>query len=200
MRALLQDYRDGFEEARQAAVLARREAEQIRATMEQQQEAAAPHDERLRDAFAQLLGVAQTAPAAAPAPAAAAPQRPPAAARRPSPPEPPKREPRPGFDDAAEPMAVLDLKGHFREINPAFAKLVGYQEHEFQRVVWPSVHDRGVYKQQLEQLSQLAAGEIDEVAVQSTYLHGQGLMVLVTGRLRLERDADGTPLRLTLAS
>ena len=48
-------------------------------------------------------------------------------------------------------MAVLDLEGRFREINPAFSKLVGYQEHEFRRVVWPSVHDRGVYKQQLEQ-------------------------------------------------
>jgi len=28
-------------------------------------------------------------------------------------------------------MAILALDGKFKELNPAFAKLVGYQEHEF---------------------------------------------------------------------
>ena len=49
-------------------------------------------------------------------------------------------------------MAVLNLKGKFCELNPAFSKLVGYQEHEFLKAVWPSVHDRAVYKEQTEQL------------------------------------------------
>jgi hypothetical protein len=53
--------------------------------------------------------------------------------------------------------------------------------------MWPSVHDRGVYKLHLEQLSKMAAGDLEQLRIQSTYLHGQGLMVLVSGELQLVR-------------
>ena len=56
-------------------------------------------------------------------------------------------------------MAVLTLDGKFRELNAAFSKLIGYQEHEFLKAVWPSVHDRAVYKQQTEELAVLKTGE-----------------------------------------
>ena len=110
----------------------------------------------------------------------------------------PTREPRHGFDDAPAPMAVLTLDGKFRELNPPFAKLVGYQEHEFGKATWPSPHDRTVYEQQQEQLAQLASGEIESVTMQSTYMHGQGLMVPVVGRLSVVPGEDGLPLHLLL--
>ena len=56
------------------------------------------------------------------------------------------------------PLAVLNLKGKFCELNPAFSKLVGYEEHEFLKAVWPSVHDRAVYKEQTDQLAQMIDG------------------------------------------
>ena len=49
-------------------------------------------------------------------------------------------------------MAILGLDGKFKELNPAFTKLVGYKEHEFTKAAWPSPHDRRDYKDQLEQL------------------------------------------------
>ena len=90
-------------------------------------------------------------------------------------------------------MAVLTLDGKFRELNAAFSKLVGYQEHEFVKAVWPSVHDRAVYKQQTEELALLKTGEIESVKFQSSYMHSQGLMVPVDGELTLVRDEAGEP-------
>ena len=97
-------------------------------------------------------------------------------------------------------MAVLDLRGKFTQLNPAFTKLVGYQEHEFGKATWPSVLDRKVYKSQMAEFQQLASGEIENAEVQSTYMHGQGLMVPVVGEIRLVRDAAGKPDHLLLVA
>ena len=106
--------------------------------------------------------------------------------------------PRHGFDDAPAPMAILGLDGKFKELNPAFTKLVGYKEHEFMKAAWPSPHDRKDYKDQLEQLRALGAGELRGIDVNSTYMHGQGLMVPVVGKLTLVDGEDGLPLHLLL--
>ena len=111
---------------------------------------------------------------------------------------PGRRMPRPGFDDVAEPLAVIGLDGRFRELNPAFAKLVGYLEHEFGKAMWPSVHDRTLYEAQQEQFEQLVRGELASVPVQSTYMHGQGLMVPVVGEISVVRGDDGQPSHLLL--
>jgi len=95
-------------------------------------------------------------------------------------------------------MAILTVGGKFKELNPAFARLVGYQEHEFTKAAWPSPHDRRDYKDQLEQLRRLGAGELNSVEVSSTYMHGQGLMVPVVGKLSVELGEDGLPLQLVL--
>ena len=115
-------------------------------------------------------------------------------------PEPVVREPRHGFDDATQPMAILSLDGKFKELNPAFAKLVGYKEHEFTKAAWPSPHDRRDYKDQLEALRRLGVGELRELDVQSTYMHGQGLMVPVVGRLSVTTGEDGLPQHLLLVA
>ena len=97
-------------------------------------------------------------------------------------------------------MAILALDGKFKELNPAFAKLVGYKEHEFTKAAWPSPHDRRDYKDQLEQLRQMGVGKLREVEVQSTYMHGQGLMVPVAGKLSLSMGEDGLPQHLLLVA
>ena len=99
----------------------------------------------------------------------------------------PLRPARAGFDDQAQPMAVLDLRGRFKQLNPAFAKLVGYGEHEFGKAAWPSVLDRKVYKEQMAEFEQLILGKLENAEVQSTYMHSQGLMVPVVGEIRLVR-------------
>jgi len=113
---------------------------------------------------------------------------------------PPVRTPRPGFDDEPRPMAILALDGHVRELDPACATVVGDPEHEVREAVWPSAHDRGAYREQQEQLRLLASGELESVRVRSTYMHGQGLMVPVTGRISAVRGEDGQPEHLLLSA
>jgi PAS domain S-box-containing protein len=188
----LEDVKAGLTSAGQAAVIARREAEQAKKAA---QSAGEGSSERVTEVFQQILGLASARGGAG------------GAQRRHSTtpgsqimrkPEIVKREPRHGFDDVATPMAVLGLDGKFKELNPAFARLVGYQEHEFAKAAWPSPHDRKDYKEQLEQLRQLGTGELGEIPVQSTYMHGQGLMVPVVGKLSAVAGEDGLPLHLLL--
>ena len=46
----------------------------------------------------------------------------------------------------------------------------------------------------------MGVGELGEVEVQSTYIHGQGLMVPVVGKLSLSMGEDGLPQHLLLVA
>jgi PAS domain S-box-containing protein len=187
--ASLDELKQGLSSAGQAAVIARREAEQARKAAQH----AGDGSTSVTEVFQQILGMA-AARGAAGRPRRDTPALAPKKA------EPVKREPRHGFDDVAAPMAILGLDGKFKELNPAFAKLVGYQEHEFAKAAWPSPHDRRDYKDQLEQLAKLKSGDLREIEVQSTYMHGQGLMVPVIGKLSAVAGEDGLPNHLILAA
>lgn len=103
----------------------------------------------------------------------------------------PQRDPRPGFDDAANPMATIELNGHFRELNRAFCDLVGHSEEEFRAAVWPPVTDRANLPKHREQMKQLLDGDIDSAAFDTSYVHAQGLLVPVAGGITLvERDGS----------
>jgi PAS domain S-box-containing protein len=183
----IEDLKQGLTSAGQAAVIARREAEQAKKAVQNAGENVASSDQ-VSAVFQQLLGLAgnrthkresKVLPAV----------------KRESKIE---RAPRHGFDDATQPMAVLTLEGRFRELNPAFTKLVGYKEPDFLKAAWPSPHDRRDYQEQQDQLRQLASGEVESVPVQSTYMHGQGLMVPVVGKLTAVPGEDGLPVHLLL--
>ena len=114
-------------------------------------------------------------------------------------PETPAREPRPGFDDADRPMAVIGLEGRFRELNQKFTELVGYSEPDFQSASWPPVADRAKLEHHREQMRAMADGETESVEVNTGYVHAQGLLVPVAGALSLERDEDGEPSHFLLS-
>jgi PAS domain S-box-containing protein len=195
----LDELKAGLTSAGQAAIIARREAESAKRTVTAESE---KNNERVTEVFREILGLAtrggsQPGVGGVTRRAEIGQLR---AKRESSIAELPKREPRHGFDDAPQPMAVLGLDGKFKELNPAFTKLVGYQEHEFVKAVWPSVHDRAVYAQQQEHLTELVAGELDSVAFQSSYMHSQGLMVPVNGEIRVVRDDEDKPVSLLLAA
>jgi PAS domain S-box-containing protein len=113
--------------------------------------------------------------------------------------EAPSREPRTGFDDASEPMAVIGLDGRFRELNPKFSELVGYSERDFQTASWPPVADRGKLEQHREQMRAMLAGEVESAEVNTGYVHAQGLLVPMAGTLSLERDDEGEARQFLLA-
>ena len=78
-----------------------------------------------------------------------------------------------GFDDESAPMAMIGVDGKFKELNPSFCRLVGYQEHEFAKAAWPSPHDRQYYAQQQEQFSELISGELESVHVRARTCTGR---------------------------
>jgi PAS domain S-box-containing protein len=118
--------------------------------------------------------------------------------KAPARPLPAPRALRPGFDDEAAPMAVIGVDGRFKQLNPSFCRLVGYQEHEFAKAAWPSPHDRQVYVQQQADFADLVSGKLERVAVESTFMHGQGLMIPVVGEISAVKGADGLPSHLLL--
>jgi PAS domain S-box-containing protein len=196
----LDELKAGLTSAGQAAIIARREAESAkRAAVEGSEKS----NEQVSQVFREIIGLAARGGAGGGGGGSV--QRRAElgrlrAQRESEVKEVPTRAPRHGFDDAPQPMAVLNLDGKFCELNAAFSKLVGYQEHEFLKAVWPSVHDRGVYKEQTEQLALMKAGELESVKFQSSYMHSQGLMVPVDGELTLVRGDDGEPASLLLTA
>jgi len=201
--ASVREFKRGFEDARMAAVAARRDADAARAAAERAGTVHEQTTEKFTEAWREMLQMA-------PRPGAESGVRSGSGVRSNSGIitrrteskryDGPLRPTRPGFDDQAQPMAVLDLRGRFKQLNPAFAKLVGYGEHEFGKAAWPSVLDRKVYKSQMAEFEQLIAGAIENAEVQSTYMHGQGLMVPVVGEIRLIRGAEGKPDHLLLVA
>jgi hypothetical protein len=199
--AKLQEMKVGFDEARQSAINARRDAEKAVAAAENAGAINVATGEKFTEVWQRMLAQGSGVHAAprrhgsgvtAPGTPSIAKPKPKSGA--------PERAPQPGFDDDVRPLAKLDLKGKFKELNPGFSKLVGYQEHEFSKATWPSVLDREVYKEQHAELEAMAAGKQDRADVSSTYMHGQGLMVLVKGEVKLVRDDAGKPDHLLLVA
>ena len=110
----------------------------------------------------------------------------------------PDRPPRAGFDDAAEPIAKVGLDGSFMELNARFRDLVGYTEEEFASARWPSSADRDRIGEQRALLHALAAGEAEHGPVDSTYMHREGLLMQLSGRIQLVRSESGAPDHLLL--
>ena len=165
----LDELKAGLTSAGQAAIIARREAESAKKAAVEGSE---KNNERVSEVFREIIGMAARGGVGS---GGGSVQRRAElgklrAQRESSIREIPTREPRHGFDDAPQPMAVLTLDGKFRELNAAFSKLVGYQEHEFVKAVWPSVHDRAVYKQQTEELAH-AQDRRDRVGQVPVLLH-----------------------------
>jgi len=196
--ATLDELKAGLTSAGQAAIIARREAENAKRAAAAESE---KNNERVSEVFREIIGLAARSGRSDGGSISRRAELGQLRAKRESEiKEIPKREPRHGFDDAPQPLAVLGLDGKFRELNPAFSKLVGYQEHEFAKAVWPSVHDRGAFKEQTEQLALMGNGELDSIRIQSSYMHSQGLMVPVDGEISVVRGDDGEPAYLLLAA
>ena len=178
----MDEMKAGLTSAGQAALVARREAEKAQKAADAAGDGTGEH---VTQVFREILGLAAKGrPRTLPK------------SEDDAPPEP--REPRHGFDDESVPMALIGVDGKFKELNPSFCRLVGYQEHEFAKAAWPSPHDRQHYAQQQEQFSELISGGLESVHVTSTYMHGQGLMVPVVGEITAVKGEDGITSHLLL--
>ena len=199
--ATLDELKAGLTSAGQAAIIARREAESAKKAAVAESE---KNNERVSEVFREIIGLAARSGGGGGGGGSVTRRAElgKLRAKRESEVAPiPTRAPRHGFDDVTQPLAVLNLKGKFCELNPAFSKLVGYQEHEFLKAVWPSVHDRAVYAgADRRSSSRWSRASSRRSQFQSSYMHSQGLMVAVDGELTLVRDDDGEPMSLLLTA
>ena len=108
-------------------------------------------------------------------------------------PDAPDRPPVADFDDVSAPLAMLSLDGRFTHLNPAFRDLLGYSEEEFSNARWPSPAFTEHLGSQRELRRALAAGEIDEHQVETAYMHREGLLIPLVGRMALVRNDEGVP-------
>ena len=109
------------------------------------------------------------------------------------PPEAPDRPSLPDFDDVPTPLATLSLDGRFMHLNGAFRDLVGYSEEEFASARWPSPAFTEHMGSQRELKRSLAAGELEEAPIETAYMHREGLLVPLIGRMAVVRDEEGVP-------
>ena len=84
------------------------------------------------------------------------------------------------------------LDGRFRLLNQAFSDLIGYTEAEFQQAVWPPVMDRANLDKHRQQMKDLLEGRVESAEINTGYVHAQGLLVPIVGKLSLVRE-DGEP-------
>jgi PAS domain S-box-containing protein len=85
---------------------------------------------------------------------------------------------------------MIGLDGRFRELNQAFADLVGYSEEDFKSASWPPVMDRANLDKHREQMQQMLDGAIESAAVNTGYVHAQGLLVPVIGTISLVKSGE----------
>jgi PAS domain S-box-containing protein len=65
---------------------------------------------------------------------------------------------------------------------------VGYEEQEFQAAVWPPVMDRANLEKHRDQMKQMLEGAIESAAVETGYVHAQGLLVPMNGKVSIVRE------------
>jgi PAS domain S-box-containing protein len=91
-------------------------------------------------------------------------------------------------------MAIVDLEGHWLEVNPALERMLGYAAADLEgRSIFDISHPDDV--EALRQyIARLVAGDLPVLDAQKRYLHRNGAVVWAHINVATMRDADGTPL------
>ena len=112
--------------------------------------------------------------------------------------QPAKKGPEPirhGFDDVEGARARIRPDGRFFQLNPAFCELLGYEESELKRAMWPPATDRMKGPQLRELTRSVLAGEKQDARVETEYLDAHGIPAKIVGTLS---RVDGEPPYLEL--
>lgn len=142
----------------------------------------------------------------------AAPEPEPVAAAEPARPEPVRPpdvvgpvivEVGPGDEDAfhraPSPRARIRPDGRFLQVNAAFSDLLGYEEAELAKAVWPPAGDRKKLPKLRETTRRVLNGESRIARVETQYPTAHGRPAKIVGTLSLVTNDDGEPYYLELA-
>ena len=101
---------------------------------------------------------------------------------------------RSAFDNTVFGMALIDLDGNYFQVNPAFCKMLGYDEEE---LLQKSIKDVSPPEEGVEGMSRLEKilkGKLPSAQMEKQFLHKDGHVVWSFINLTIVRDAEDKPL------
>jgi PAS domain S-box-containing protein len=96
------------------------------------------------------------------------------------------------FNHAPIGMALVGLDGRFRQVNPAFAEIVGYSPEELQDLDFQTLTHLADLDADLDLLGQLVAGDISSYRIEKRYLRKGGAEVWVDLAVSKVLNPDGS--------
>ena len=97
------------------------------------------------------------------------------------------------FENAVAGIAIEDLDGHFVQINPEYANMLGYSEEEFRQITYASIVHPEDREANVIELRRLIVGEQSSFEVENRYIHKDGHVVWVHKSVSLLYDNNGKP-------
>ena len=95
------------------------------------------------------------------------------------------------FDNASLGIVVVDRKGRFRQVNPAWLELLGYTRQEVEVLGWKDVtHPEDIAPTQ-QNFERLIRGEIDHYQMEKRYLRADGTVIWVDLSMSAVRGPSG---------
>ena len=97
------------------------------------------------------------------------------------------------FEAAAIGVALVEIDGRFRAVNPSLCEMLGYGEPELLAMTCQEVTHPGDVERDRPLRARLAAGEIESFHLDKRYVHKGGSVVWGQLAVSLVRDAAGAP-------
>ncbi|WP_170286070.1 PAS domain-containing sensor histidine kinase [Nocardioides rubriscoriae] len=98
------------------------------------------------------------------------------------------------FEHAPIGIAIVELDGTWREVNPAVTRFTEYTEEELLGLTFQEITHPDDLELDLEHVGRLVAGEIGSYQIDKRYITKSGRTVWALLSVALVRDIDGSPL------
>ena len=99
------------------------------------------------------------------------------------------------FENSGSGMAILELDGRFIQTNPAFRKILGYQENELNEMNFRDITHPGDLDKSVQLTMELLRNEAYENRfIEKRYLSREGDIIWALTNVSLLRDLEGKPL------
>jgi two-component system, LuxR family, sensor kinase FixL len=100
------------------------------------------------------------------------------------------------FDHAATGIAITDWEGRYIMSNPAYCEIVGYEDAELRRLVFPTLIHPDDVEENLDLIEQLKSEEVPAFRIENRYVRKDGNAVWVQKFVSILRDDAGQPTHL----
>tara|TARA_B100000315_G_scaffold254614_1_gene296070 strand:- start:1724 stop:3727 length:2004 start_codon:yes stop_codon:yes gene_type:complete len=97
------------------------------------------------------------------------------------------------FDNANTGIALTNLDGHFREVNNAFAQILGYEIEEMQTMQVSDIVHPDDLSWSLEQRTKMIEGATEQQIAEMKHRHKDGRVIWAAVSRSVIRDDDGSP-------